>query len=445
MSGFYGQDQWKLQPNLTLTLGLRYDLDFFPSASDIRLNGKMHPNNYGNVQPRVGLAYSFRQGKGVARAGFGLFTGPFDYSDIMVSWQGASAFTNMNQPILPEFADPGDKLVGLGPSGIVGVAGPFLASQAFHTFAQSGAYPDPSTLLQFPLGYVKRKFPNPYAEQASLEVENEIGRGYFVSVGYQFVHGLKLPLYDSINGVPNGTLPSGVQSFAPADPNFGFALEATPSGYSIYHGGTLSVRKPFAHHYSLLANYTYSKSIDISTNVQLTGSPMDYLHPELDRGLGENDIRHRFVLTMMGESPNTWTPALRNFKISMLNTLQSPRYYTIYAGFDVNGDQFPFSDRVGNIGRGTYRGDSSYTTDVRLQRGFSLGERVKAEASAEVFNLFNRQNVNGIDTVYGAPDFLGAVPRRFGDGIASLANPTFGTRNFVAPARQMQLALRLTF
>lgn len=445
MSGFYAQDQWKLQPNLTLTLGLRYDLDFFPSASDIRLNGKMHPNNYGNVQPRVGLAYSFRQGKGVARAGFGLFTGPFDYSDIMVSWQGASAFTNMNQPILPEFADPGDKLVGLGPSGIVGMAGPFLASQAFHTFAQSGAYPDPSTLLQFPLGYVKRKFPNPYAEQASLEVENEIGRGYFVSVGYQFVHGLKLPLYDSINGVPNGSLPSGVQSFAPADPNFGFALEATPSGYSIYHGGTLSVRKPFAHHYSLLANYTYSKSIDISTNVQLTGSPMDYLHPELDRGLGENDIRHRFVLTMMGESPNTWTPALRNFKISMLNTLQSPRYYTIYAGFDVNGDQFPFSDRVGNIGRGTYRGDSSYTTDARLQRGFSLGERVKAEASAEVFNLFNRQNVNGIDTVYGAPDFLGAVPRRFGDGIPSLANPTFGTRNFVAPARQVQLALRLTF
>ncbi len=445
MSGFYAQDQWRLQPNLTLTLGLRYDLDFFPSASDIRLNGKMHPNNYGNVQPRVGLAYSFRQGKGVARAGFGLFTGPFDYSDIMVSWQGASAFTNMNQPILPEFADPANKLVGLGPSGIVGVAGPFLASQAFHTFAQTGAYPDPSTLLQFPLGYVKRKFPNPYAEQASLEVENEIGKGYFLSAGYQFVHGLKLPLYDSINGVPNGTLPSGVQSFAPADPNFGFALEATPSGYSIYHAGTLSVRKPFAHHYSLLANYTYSKSIDISTNVQLTGSPMDYLHPELDRGLGENDIRHRFVLTMMGESPNTWTPALRNFKLSMLNTLQSPRYYTIYAGFDVNGDQFPFSDRVENIGRGTYRGDSSYTTDVRLQRVFNLGERVKAEASAEVFNLFNRQNINGIDTVYGAADFLGTVPRKFGDGVASPANPTFGTPNFVAPARQMQLALRFNF
>lgn len=445
LSGLYAQDQWKAQPNLTLTLGLRYDIDFFPSATDIRLNGKMHPTNYGNAQPRVGLAYSFRQGKGVVRAGFGLFTGPFDYSDIMVSWQGASAFTNMNQPILPEFANPANDLVGLGPSGIVGVSGPFLASQAFANLAHNGAYPDPSTLRQFPLGYVKRKFPNPYAEETSLEVENEIAKNFFVSVGYEFVHGLKLPVYISVNGVPNGTLPTGVQSFAPADPNFGFALEATPAAYSIYHAGTMSVRKPFAQHYSILANYTYSKSIDISTDIQLTDTPMDYLHPNLDRGLGDNDVRHRFVLALLGESPGTWAPVLRNFKVSMLNTLQSPRYYTVLAGFDVNGDQYPFSDRVGDIGRNTYRGDPSYTTDVRVQRVFSLTERLKAEASAEVFNLFNRQNVNAIDTVYGAPAFLGAVPEKFGDGIGSPANPTFGTPSFVAPARQMQLSVRFNF
>jgi hypothetical protein len=445
LSGLYAQDQCRLQPNLTLTLGLRYDLDFFPSAADVRVNGKMHPTNYGNVQPRVALAYAFRQGKGVVRAGFGLFTGPFDYSDIMVSWQGASAFTNMSQPILPEFADSSNSLVGLGPSGIVGVAGPSLASQAFDNFAHNGAYPDPSTLLQFPLGYVKRKFPNAYDEQTSLEVENEIAKGLFVSLGYQFVHALKLPVYDSINAVPSGTLPTGVQAFTPADPNFGFALEATPTGYSIYHAGTLSVRKPFAHHYGVLANYTYSKSIDIATDVQLTDSPMDYLHPNLDRGLSENDMRHHFVLALMGESPNTWNPVLRNFKVSMLNTLQSPRYYTIFAGFDVNGDQFPFSDRVGNTGRNTYRGGSSYTTDVRVQRVFNVSERLKAEASAEVFNLFNRQNVNGIDTVYGAPAFLGPIPQKFGDGISSPTNPTFGSPNFVAPARQLQLAVRLIF
>ncbi len=445
LAGFYGQDQWKARPSLTLTLGLRDDLDFFPSAADVRISGKLHPTNYGNVQPRVGLAYSFRQGKGVVRAGLGLFTGPFDYSDIMVSWQGASAFTNMNQPILPEFKDPANDLVGFGPSGIVGVDGPVLASQAFSNFSHTGSYPAPSSLLQFPLGYVKRKFPNAYAEEASLEVENEVAKDLFVSVGYEFLHALKLPVYDSINGIPSGTLPGGVQDFTPADPNFGFALEATPTGYSIYHAGTASVRKVFSRHYSILGNYTYSKSIDIATDVQLTDSPMDYLHPGLDRALGDNDVRHHFVLTLMGESPSTWNPMLRNFKVSMLSTLQSPRYYTIFAGFDVNGDGFPFSYRVGNLGRNTYRGDPSYTTDVRLQKVFDFGERVKAEASAEVFNLFNRQNVSGIDTVYGAATFAGPVPRQFGDDVTSPTNPTFGAPNFVAPARQVQIAMRLNF
>jgi hypothetical protein len=445
VSSVYAQDQWTAKPSLTLSLGLRYDVDFFPSATDIRLNGKMHPTNYGNVQPRAGLAYSFRHGKGVVRAGFGLFTGPFDYSDIMVSWQGAAGFTYMNQPLLPEFSDPANSLVGLGPSGIVGVEGPLLARQAFAAFTHTGAYPTPSSLLQFPLGYAQRKFPNAYAEHANLEVENQVAKDLFISVGYEFLHGLKLPLYLSINGVPSGTLPSGVQAFTPADPNFGFSLLASPSGYSIYHAGTLSVRKAFAHHYSILGNYTYSKSIDLATDVQLTDSPMDYLRPQLDRALGDNDVRDRFVLALLGETPATWAPALRNFKLSMLNTLQSPRHYTIFAGFDVNGDGFPFSDRVGEIGRNTYQGDSSYTTDIRLQRVFSLGERLAAEASVEVFNLFNRANVNAIDTVYGAADFQGPVPRQFGDGVSSTANPTFGSPSYAAPAREIQLALRFNF
>jgi len=172
---------------------------------------------------------------------------------------------------------------------------------------------------------------------------------------------------------------------------------------------------------------------------------MDYLNPRLDRGLSENDVRHRLVLTGMAETPSTWNHLLRSFKVSMLNTLQSPRYYSVLAGFDVNGDGYPFADRVGNIGRNTYRGDSLYTTDVRVQRIFNLGERLQAEASAEVFNLFNRQNVIGIDTVYGAATFLGPIPQKYGDGISSPANPTFGTPNFVAPARQVQLAMRLNF
>jgi hypothetical protein len=76
---------------------------------------------------------------------------------------------------------------------------------------------------------------------------------------------------------------------------------------------------------------------------------------------------------------------------------------------------------------------------------FHLHERLSTEASFEVFNLFNRDNVQDIDQVYGAPEFAGPVPKQFGDGVTSPANPTFGTPTFTGAARQMQIALRLNF
>ena len=58
LANFYAQDQWKVSPNLSITAGLRYDFDIFPSAADVRVIGKLIPTNYGNVQPRLGLAYA---------------------------------------------------------------------------------------------------------------------------------------------------------------------------------------------------------------------------------------------------------------------------------------------------------------------------------------------------------------------------------------------------
>ena len=444
MVNFYGQDQWKVTPAFAITAGLRYDLDVFPSASDVRVIGPMNTTKFGNVQPRVGLAYALHGGKQVIRAGFGMFRGPWDYSDLMVGWQGASAFTSMNNPLVPDF-NIANGVVGLGPSGVVGVSGPVTASQAFRNFASTGTYPAPAELQQFPLGYVQRNFPNDLAEQTSLEMESELGRGWMFTAEYQFLHAMDLPVYYSVNGLPDGTLPDGRQSFAPADPRFGFALIATPTGFSIYNAGIISIRRSFAQHYSVLANYTYSKSIDIATDVQLTDTPQDYLDPAADRAVGDNDIRHRTTISFLADSPSNWPRLLRNFRFSTLNTLQSPRYYSILAGFNVLGDGFPFSDRVGYIGRNSYRGANSYDSDLRLQRVFHPFERLSTEASIESFNLFNHRNVQSIDQVHGAPDFLGPVPHQFGDGITSPANPTFATPNFTGPARQLQASMRLNF
>lgn len=193
----------------------------------------MNPTNYGNVQPRAGLAYAFRNGKSVLRSSFGLYTGSFEYSSLVNGWHGAAPFTNMNQPLLPEFADPSNDLVGFGPAGTVGTAGPVLAGAAFSKFTHNGIYPSPGILKQFPLGFTKRKFPSAYSEQANLEVENNFGGQWYLTVGYRYLHATRLLSSNTINGVPDGLLSDGRQKFAAADPNFGFVLYATPSGWSM--------------------------------------------------------------------------------------------------------------------------------------------------------------------------------------------------------------------
>ncbi len=451
----YLQDQWKVRPNLSLTFGVHYDVDQLPSGSSLKQQGGFHPTNYNNIQPRFGFAYSFNGGKGVVRGGAGVFVGQFIYSDVLVSWVGASEFTYMKQPFIPAFQNPSQNLIGFGPSGAVGVAPvPPLLRAAFLNFTNTGAYPAPQLLAQVPLGYAKKDFPQPFSEQASLEVEHQIAKDTYLSVGYQWLHASRLPVYSSINGEPqtgcNPAITSGCKEFfAPVDQQggvpFGFVLYVKPDGFSIYNAGTVSLRKAMSHHFNLLANYTFSKSIDIATTVNLPNTPENYTNPRLDRAVGDNDVRHRFTLAALAETPKQWPLLARDFKFSILTSLQSARRFSINAGFDTNGDSFPFSDRVGVSPRNGYQGDPFYNTDVRVQRDFSFTERVRATASLEVFNLLNRDNVQDIDHVYGAPDFLGPVPHRYKDGVTSPANPTFGSPKFVAPARQLQLSFRVTF
>jgi hypothetical protein len=445
------QDQWKVRPNLSVTLGLRYDVDQMPSGSELKQVGGFHPTQYGNFQPRASFAYAFNGNKGVLRGGFGIFRGPFVYSDILVSWVGASEFTYMTQPFLPEFNNPSQSLIGFGPSGAVGDA-PIDLRGDFINFVKNGAYPPPTQLAQVPLGYAKKDFPLPFSEQGSLELEHEVSKDLYVSLGYQWLHASQLPVYSSINGAPqpgcDPLVTSGCKAFfapIPQLPPFGFVLEVKPIGFSIYNAGTLSLRKAMSHHFNFLANYTYSKSIDISTTVNLPNTPENYLHPEFDRAVGDNDVRHRFTLALLTESPKEWPLVVRDFKFSVLTNLQSARFFSITAGFDTNGDLFPFPDRVGVSPRNSYRGDPYYDVDVRLQREIPFTERIHAQVSAEAFNLFNRPNVEDVDNVYGLPDFAGPVPRSFGDHITSPGNPSFGSPRFAAEARQIQLSLRITF
>jgi hypothetical protein len=441
----YAEDQWRVAPNLMLTAGARWDVDLLPTADDLKIIGKMNDSDFTKIQPRVGVAWALRNSRSVVRANFGMYTGSFEYSSMVNNWHGASPFTHMNQPLLTQFANPDEDLIGFAPAGMIGAVGPGAAGSAFRNFAHTGNYPAPGGLVQFPLGFMSRKFPKLYSEKASLELDNDLGAKWHLTLNYTYLHALRLNSSNTVNGLPNGFLSDGRQKFTPADPTFGFVLFDTASGWAIYNAGTASLRRDFANHFSLSAAYTFAKSVDVATEGQLQDEPQDYLVPQLDRAVGDNDVRHRLVVTMLGESPKTWVLPLRNFELSMVSTLQSGQYYSVLAGSDINGDGFPFNDRVGSIGRNSYHGAPYYDTDMRLERKFNITERVKAKARAEALNLLNRVNVQDVDQVYGAGEFSGPVPQHYGDGVTSPANPTFGTPTYAGAARQFQFSLKLEF
>jgi hypothetical protein len=149
-------------------------------------------------------------------------------------------------------------------------------------------------------------------------------------------------------------------------------------------------------------------------------------------GLSRQHVGHRFTLSLLEQVP--WSvPLLRDFKFGSLVSIESGRPYTIYTGFDANGDGSAFSDRPGVIGRNTMMGPGIASVDVRVARPIKFTERLKSELSVDFFNLFNRVNIRNLNTFYGSAD-LNNPP-----------SPFFGTPREVFNPRQIQLALKLRF
>ncbi len=439
--GAFFQDQWRATPHLTFTIGLRYDLESRPFSER-----DWYQPDRNNFQPRVGFAYAFND-KTVLRGGFGIYTGPFNWSELVGTTTAFGAINGyMNNPAVPAFVNPTETLTGLaffGPLGVV--PGPFTAGPAFDNFVRTGTYPAPADLIGFSHGFTTKDFPNPYAENASLQLERAFG-DLQLAIGYSFAHALKIHYFGHANSKIVGTMPDGKDQLAPADPNFGFAFLDSPQAYSIYHGGFITANKRFRHHFGITANYTWSKSVDNQTTIQFATGPQNYQRADQERGVSDNHIGQRFVLTGLVESPSS-NPVLKDWSLGLTATIQGPRYQSVLVGFDSNGDGFPFSDRVGLLGRNSYKGDAFRTADVRIERAVPIamkGRETKLNFSLEVFNLFNRTNVLDVNNIYGAADLIGPVPTEYGDGVTGAA-PSFGTMRSVGDKRQLQLSVRFSF
>ena len=214
------------------------------------------------------------------------------------------------------------------------------------------------------------------------------------------------------------------------------------------------MNKRMTNNFSFAISYTWSHSIDNGPNPSFVLIPQDSNngHFGAERASSADDARHRFVGNAIFSSPKTWNVVARDFSFSTILTLQSPQYFTKYAGFDSNGDVFGNNDRVGNEPRNTFKGDTLQTVDVRLERTFPIYEKMRLQVLAEAFNLLNTVNIRYFNTSYGAADFcgpdpgapgcFGAPPTSFREGSP---NQAYGTPSAVFNPRQLQFALRLTW
>ena len=330
-------------------------------------------------------------------------------------------------------------------------------------------------------GGIQRDGRLPYAEQASLGIDRTFGKGFTLSVGYLFVGAHKLVRGNNLNfPCPAGTSkpsnpayaqgwlnPDGTQSDCSGTPTLGpfglgpFAASLTnPSGLEFgvpgpggatlsaglldfnnnvvnanYHGLTVTALERWARYFTLTANYTYSHSIDNGNFTTFINLPVSQFNYNAERANSNQDVRHHFVTNFSITPPES--SFLRQFTFSSIITAQSGRPFTLFAGQNVFGDVAGLStDRVGGppvqgvcntvadcntlIARNTYIGDPLYAWDLRLSRYFRITERVKIDLAMDIFNVFNRPNVDEITSVYGSPAFCGTspvIPRNYNDGI----------------------------
>lgn len=461
--GFFAQDQWRLTPKLTVNYGLRYDLE-------TGLGFFINPYRK-EFQPRVGLAYS-PDSKTVIRAGYGIFNDKYNLTFFFVPSQQRPPVipglpTNNNQTtgqwILNSMFLPTPCVLAgcpAPPPGAPlppGTVPPPLLTSAFENLINNGSFPNNSLFVQGGT-MVDRNLRPPYSEQASLEIDRQIAKGLTIDLGYLFVAGHHLVRPIDLNvGPPIGTETGTgklIYNFAINDPNIppppfgspgtnGIFYFTDSSGNSVYHGATLQVIEKAGKYFTLNANYTLSHTLDDGTFVTFVSTPQSNAARNLERANSNQDARHRFVANFVADAPQEWK-LLRNFEFSSIVTLQSARPFTLFVGFDANNDGNPVTDRVGASPRNSYRGDTLQTFDVRLSRAVHIDERRQLNLSFDAFNLFNRANVDEVFSVYGAPDFIGAPPTHFGDGITGPSGQVGAPRTVFNP-RQLQFAAKFTF
>ncbi len=405
--GLYLQDEWKVGSEVTLNLGLRYDLQFLETIATDR----------DNVAPRLGVAWSpVESRRTLVRASAGLY-----YDRVPLR---ALANALLSAGNTTDLANLRQVAVSLSP-------------------AQAGApaFPDilpavvPSVTL-VNLTTMDRNLQNGSSRQANVEIEQQVGAGTTVSAGYHHLRGSNLLM--SINqNVPTCAAAGGNNGCRP-NPAYANNSQYSSAGASTYHGLHVSVsQRPSGWgHYRV--SYTLSKSMN-NLGEFFFSSPIDPADLAKDWGRSDNDQRHRLVLsggvqTSMEPARTVWEQVTHGFQVSGMVQAYSAPPFNITSGVTtiqgtpgrpiVNGE---FIDR--NAGHGS----TFLNVNARVSRTFRLGGRVHLEALVEGFNLTNHRNVLTRNTNFGAGLYPGNP------------SPSFNQITAVGEPRSLQVGARVRF
>jgi hypothetical protein len=465
----YWQDSWQVKSGFTLNYGLRYEAD--------SQNGIL--NTYKkNLAPRLSFAWDpTSDHKTVVRGGYGIFYSPIYFqitgvvkalgnhnnfrqiANTLVTIQGVPP-ANSAEIFGAMFAN-GKILCGTPPSGAnTCITQSDLAP--FVTVSNTGPLPPGTVLFAGQPDYR-----NPQAQQASLGIERQIGNSLSISANYIYVHTTHLPWAVDTNLLPGAPIVSGVpganglptnglpfqdwgapvclsnpgQCFADSSRTILQNNEYESVANAVYHGGILEVRKRFGNGFSLLANYTYSKAIDDSTDFNSDYAAFNEVDLAAERSLSDFDQRHKVVVAAVVESPWQHSRLLSGFELAPIVSYNSGHPFNLLAGADINGDNHFTNDRPPGAPRNSGLGPNYSTFDLRIGRRFRLGENASLQFTAEGFNIANRTNYSTVNNVVGA-DF---APPFTVHGSAKLSPSQPLGYTAAMARRELQLGLRLSF
>ena len=411
----FAQDTWRLNGRLTLTYGLRYEVNPAPSEENDKLpftvvnlddpatlglapqGTRLYETTYNNFAPRIGAALKLLpERRLVLRGGFGVF---YDLGYVF----SGSAFST---EILP-----------------------FAASQPLtnvtFTSPEFSAQP-PAVNLNPPYNRVfaySSDFKLPYTLQYNVTVEHGIGRRDTVSVAYVGATGKRLGRVESLRGVNS--------SFPRID-------VVRDNGSSDYNALQVQYRHPLAQGLQVLGSYTFAKSLDTISEESQSNfqTPSGRFSPLDDRGPSAFDVRHSFNVAFSYSLPFRLNNGIlrklfSNYGLDGRVRAVSARPVNVISGRDpfglgyttvarpdlVPGQPLYLDDpnapggrvfnpaafdsatplaagRQGTFGRNVMRGFGASQVDLSLRREFRLSEGSRLQARVDSFNVFNHPNFN---------------------------------------------------